>query len=68
MGGWGIGVFLPLCLLTVDKCLQDADDLVQGAKVLLAEDAKSKDLTVLTKALIKGTKPGNPAFEYYNAH
>lgn len=29
--------YLPLCLLAVDKGLQDADDLVQGAQVLLHE-------------------------------
>ena len=39
---------------------------LQDAEVLLVEDAKSKDLTVLTKALVESAEPGNPAFEYYN--
>ncbi|RPD60804.1 leucine-tRNA ligase [Lentinus tigrinus ALCF2SS1-6] len=36
------------------------------AEVLSVEEAKSKDLSVLTKALIESAEPGNPAFEYYN--
>ena len=39
---------------------------LEDAEVLLAEQAKSKDLTVLTKALVESAEPGNPAFEYYN--
>ncbi len=33
------------------------------AEVLSVEEAKSKDLSVLTKALIESAEPGNPAFE-----
>ncbi|KAI1787323.1 leucine-tRNA ligase [Ganoderma leucocontextum] len=36
------------------------------AEVLLVDDAKSKDTSVLTKALVESAEPGNPAFEYYN--
>ena len=39
---------------------------LEDAEVLLVEDVKSKDLSVLTKALIETAEPGNPAFEYYN--
>ena len=39
---------------------------LEDAEVLLVEDIKSKDLSVLTKALIETAEPGNPAFEYYN--
>lgn len=37
-----------------------------GAEVLSVEEAKSQDLSVLTKALVESAEPGNPAFEYYN--
>ncbi|TBU31232.1 leucine-tRNA ligase [Dichomitus squalens] len=36
------------------------------AEVLLVDDAKSKDLSTLTKGLVESAEPGNPAFEYYN--
>ena len=36
------------------------------AEVLLVNDAKSKELSTLTLALIDSAEPGNPAFEYYN--
>ena len=39
---------------------------LQDAEVLIADEAKSKDVSVLTKTLIESAEPGNPAFEYYN--
>ena len=39
---------------------------LQDAEVLMADEAKSKDVSVLTKTLIESAEPGNPAFEYYN--
>lgn len=39
---------------------------LEDAEVHLADDAKQKDLSTLTKALIESAEPGNPAFEYYN--
>ncbi|KAH9856352.1 leucine-tRNA ligase [Lenzites betulinus] len=39
---------------------------LEDAVVQLADDAKQKDVSVLTKALIESAEPGNPAFEYYN--
>lgn len=39
---------------------------LEDAEVQLAGDAKQKDVSVLTKALIESAEPGNPAFEYYN--
>ena len=39
---------------------------LEGAEVVLVEDARQKDLSTLTKALVDSAEPGNPAFEYYN--
>ena len=39
---------------------------LQDAEVVMADEAKSKDVSVLTKTLIESAEPGNPAFEYYN--
>ena len=39
---------------------------LNDAEVLLVDNAKSNDLSVLTKALLESAEPGNPAFEYYN--
>ena len=36
------------------------------AEVLSVAEAKAKELSTLTQALVESAEPGNPAFEYYN--